>query len=73
MNNDLDATVQAETRRKMFHWFVRMGHQTQFDDEASFVSYGDLVQRRKPSLRQFFLETVSISALAMGSRNYGTA
>lgn len=73
MPQAVDPVTQGKVRRNMMAWFVAMGHQTQFDDTASFRSYGDLRLVNKPTLRSYLNETVSVFALVRGGPVNGTA
>lgn len=73
MPQQIDPVAQQKIRRKMVTWYTRMAHKAEFDDQASFESYGDLVRDNMPSLREFLMTTISVPALAAGSRNYGAA
>lgn len=73
MPQGVDPVTQTKVRRRMLTWYVNMGHQTQFDDEASFRSFGDVKLANKPKLRDYLKETTSVIALVRGGKQHGTA
>lgn len=61
----LSPEVQERTRRRMIAWYCSMAHEATFGEVLpdGRVSYGDLIHRNKPKLKDYLRETLSIFAL----------